>query len=505
LCAASSTDALNAYPFARDYIARKPAALKLLPDRFQNPHVLLEEREALPSQPWTAEEVAELVQFNEAMCNPRGATLARKLSDTATLAVVTGQQPSLFVSPMYVLYKAFTAWAISCELTAQLARPVIPVFWVASDDHDFAELSQCRLPGRGGSENIGKLATRGAGVPKGSPAYDWRLDESRERLIRALDRLIPNGVAKPLTMRAIGDSLAGRATFESAFCKLLARFLGEHAMLFVAPRLAALRRRQVPILRRELEKPLGSNELVQAAGDRMRRAGYDPMIQRSAGVLNAFYMADRVRARLVARDTIHAEDTVNGHTLEGFADAGALILRLAESPERFSPNVVTRPIVQDASLPSICYVGGPGEITYFAQIAPVYARAGAFMSAIVPRAFAVLEGNTDHNHSNPEAEQMLAEVDGLREQFSREVEALRDGSSARHPHLQVAFDKTERTMQFAVDRLRGRIARHFGMGGRPGDSPSDERVLSPLTYCGDRAPEELGSEIARRITRRAAQ
>lgn len=495
-------DALNGYDFARDLFHRKPQALALLADRKDDFETLVAERRAHAPRPWSREEIAEIEAFNREAGNDVGATLAQSLADSSALAVVTGQQPTLFASPMYVLYKALTAWNFARRLADRLAAPVIPLFWVASDDHDFDELRQCWLRAPGGLENIGRLVSRGTGVPKASPAYEWALSESRDRLLGALERLLPAGHGREATLRMVTSALDQGRTFEMAFCRTLATFLGQFPMLFVPPRLMSLRRRQIPVLRHEFEALEDSNHALAAAGDRMTSAGYQPMIRRNPHTLNSFYIKDRVRARLVRSDEmIKAEDPANGTIVAQFDNLASLIDELESRPERFSPNVVTRPIVQDTALPAICYVGGPGEITYFAQVAAVFDQHRAFRSAIVFREFSLLERKDPPDQVPQQVSRLQGQVESLRKRVLRELAESEAAGSNLHPHIHVAFDKTAVAMNRTLDRLQRRIARHYGLRG-PGEGPDAERLLSPLNYCGAMAPPEITDRIVREIRSR---
>ena len=155
-------------PFARDYVTGSGRARELMAWSGGAKQLAgLVNARAEFSQPWTSEETAELKAFNLACGNAAGAVLAAKLGDPRTLVIVTGQQPNLLVSPLYVILKAMTAWHLATRLEAESGRPVVPIFWVASDDHDFEELRACRIwsLSRGLTELGGLVSRGGAGLP----------------------------------------------------------------------------------------------------------------------------------------------------------------------------------------------------------------------------------------------------------------------------------------------------------------------------------------------------
>lgn len=488
---------------------------------------------------WDADETAELESFNRECGNAAGVPLARLLADPSTLVVVTGQQPNLLASPMYVLLKAVTAWALARRLSAASGRTVVPVFWVASDDHDFHELRQCRVwsPTRGLSD-IGALVSRG-GAPEGSPAFAWRLGESADRVRGALARAVPEALANPATREAVEEALLGDPDFEAAFCRMTARLLAGVPMLFLAPRLGVMRRRQVDVLKREIAAAGETNRSVNAAAGALEDLGYRARLHRPVDALNLFVMHEGVRCRVLARGSGYHVVPPDGHTaVATFADAGALTAELELRPERFSPNVVTRPVVQDAALPTVAYVGGPGEIAYLAQTRGAYRILGVEPSAVVPRASATLldveaaallgdaagasaldEALTRLVAGDPE----LAPVAEQRRHLEASVVTGLDGLEAldamSHPHLRTAFDKTRHGVERSLRRFDERLRRHFvthGSGAawqrfvrvsglvRPGGAPQ-ERALSPLSFCASMSPEDLGAWLAGNVASDASQ
>ena len=487
---------------------------------------------------WSGDEIAELEEFNRACGNTAGVPLARRLADPATLVVVTGQQPNLLGSPMYVLYKALTAWGMAGRISARSGRPVVPVFWVASDDHDFQELRQCRVwSASRGLSHIGSIVSRG-GAPEGSPAYAWRLGGSAERLRSALTAALPEAWANPATREAVEDALLGDPDFETVFCRMAARLLHSVPVLFLAPRLRAMRRRQVAVLGREIAAAGETNRSVNAAAGALGRIGYSAQLHRPVDALNVFLMHEGVRCRVLSRGRGYHVVPPGGHdAVAMFADAEALLEELERNPDRFSPNVVTRPVVQDDALPTVAYVGGPGEIAYLAQTREAYRILRVEPSAVVPRASATLLDaeaadllGDDAGGSALEAalarlvaaDPDLASVARQRRLLAEAVDAGLAGMQAldavRHPHLRTAFEKTRRSVEWSLERFDERLKRHFVAHGhgadwrrfvrvsglvRPGGARQD-RTLSPLSFCASMSPEDLGAWLAENLVPDAA-
>ena len=531
--------------FAADYIGGKPEAAWFLPSRVENLSGLVAARET-SWVPLTRDEARELVDFNVEAGNHAGGRLVEALAQPGALAVVTGQQPNLLASPLYILYKALTACAVARELQAALGRSVIPIFWVASDDHDFQELRDCWIPAPDGSmHNLGLLVSRGAGIAPGSAAFQWDLTASAPRVLSALTHLMP---ARP-------DWLPQtcRGTFEESFCGLLARFLCDNPIVLLAPRLSFMRRRQSRTLERELLDPGPAFGALQARAAQLAARGYEASIHRDPDVLNAFYLRDGIRGRLVRVGAdVRCENPSDGGTLCHFT-RDELMRELRDRPERFSPNVVTRPVVQDAALPVLAYVGGPNELAYMAQLGPVYELHGVAPSIAIPRKSAlVLDRRTRDGlrcigidvtaireiapavtgaelasratslldahlrtallPHDSELADLEADARVLESDLQQRIASLRSRGAAQHPHLQRGIDKTERTLRLGVERFRRRLVRQLAQRDTPAwqtysrarnmltpFGQPQERILSPIAFLADRTPQSLAAELQARL------
>ena len=561
------------YPFARDWTAGHGAARQLMPwlSGADAPawRAAVAARDARPAPALGPDAIRQIQDYNGALGNPVGARLAARLAQPGALAIVTGQQPNLLASPLYILYKALTAWAMAKALQAELGggRPVVPIFWVASDDHDFQELRSCivPLPGGGitgltdgmearraashrldgGVRDLGELVSRGANTPPSSPAYEWDLAESAPRLRQAAAEAFPGAagrVAAALVHRALREPGAcGRVTFESAFGRVLAALLGDsRAVVMVAPRLPFLRQGGAPILRASFENPALAGALVADRAAAMADAGYRALLHRVEGVLDAFLIHGRSRLRLSLAVPVAPGQRPHPDAEVRATDPAtrAIVLRmkhaellheLDRAPQRFSPNVVTRPMVQDAVLPIVAYVGGPGEVGYLAQLGPVYEAFHTPRAAVTLRASATLVDDDTAAAlaalglppdlagldaralmdrllaADPETGKLLDGTRELEARLAAGLEALRFAPGARHPHVEIALEKTGRAMRHALDRLRGRLGRRLAAEGTaawrttaaaagmlsPVGKPQ-ERVLSPLAFLkGREEPEDL--------------
>jgi len=519
-------------PFARDFVTGSGRAREMMgwPGGAEQLAGTVHSRPDF-SQPWTPKEIAELEAFNRVCGNGPGAALAVKLGDSRTLAIVTGQQPNLLASPFYVVLKAMTAWHLAARLEAETGRPVVPIFWVASDDHDFEELRACRVwSPSSGITALGGLVSRGGARPD-SPAFEWHLKDSATRLMEAMAQGAPEAWNHAPTRAAIENALEGGPDFETSFCRLAARFLAATPMLFLVPRLTSMRHRQIDVLAREIDLAGETNRVVNEAAVLMESRGYHAQLRRPSNALNFFYIHESVRCRVLVRpkgDRFEVVDS-SGEVVLRFPDAEGLKAELLRNPERFSPNVVTRPVVQDAALPVVAYVGGPGEIAYLAQTRGVHELLGVVPSPVVPRASATLltdeaDGLLGGGTEPQDLEAALARLtasDALLGPLVKQrmalaavvdegLRAMEMTDAAQHPHIESAFMKTRAGVERSLAQLDRRLQRHFHSRGsgdewawftrvanlvRPGGG-SQERMLSPLSFCATMSPEDFGAWLA---------
>ena len=301
--------------------------------------------------------VADLhAQYAEAGLTPGPAVAAslEALSAADTLTVVTGQQPGLMGGPLYTLYKTVGAIALARWLTARLGRRVVPVFWMASEDHDWAEVNAAGLSW-----------TDTARYPA-----EWS---------GAVGRLVLDARADALATvhpRVAAAYTPGR-TWAQAFAALWHGLFAEHGLIVMDADRPALKRLALPLWADELgeRRSLAALEQQTAA---LAAAGYAPQIQGRA--VNLFYLSEAGRHRIVYTNGTYGAE---GHARQW--NRAEVLAELHVAPERFSPNVVLRPVYQEWLLPNVAYLGGWAEVQYWAQLGGVFAQAGVPYPVVLPR------------------------------------------------------------------------------------------------------------------------
>jgi len=295
-------------------------------------------------------------------------------------AVVTGQQVGLFLGPLFTLYKAASAVAVARALAAESGTEVVPIFWIQNEDHDLPEIAECHVPGAAGEPCALRLECAPQRRSLAHLALPAEVADCLARLRAEIGRL-PH--ADEHLGRLERHYRAG-AGWSAAFAGLLAELFAGEGLVLLDPRDPAIARAAAPVHRRALEQ---AGELAAALLERNRvlaDAGFAPAVHVRAGAPLSFFHPEGAagpRFRLEPAGDGFAEIGGQGHHT-----SVELLAALARDPLCFSCSALLRPIAQDALLPTAAYVAGPGEVAYFAQLAPLYAAYGLRQPLVVPRA-----------------------------------------------------------------------------------------------------------------------
>lgn len=355
----------------------------------------LEARAAQLPAPLAAEEIAEMRE-QHARWGADQATLDAldRLADPAARVIVTGQQPALLAGPLLVVYKTMAAIDLARRLAQR--RPelhFVPVFWVASEDHDFDEIRRVFWPGHSGqleefliSQSLWNSGQMIGGIPTESLV---------SRLKAQIDASTYKTEFGSEIFSLVEEAYGGKETLESGFCRLMLRIFAGTGLVIVSPLARWVRRRAAAILRTEFEAPGVSSRALIERGEALANAGITPSLHRVPEAINAFWVDNENRRHTLRLENgevqraLPQNDEAN-HIDQPPIPPDGLLRMLAEDPMQFSANVVTRPLVQDAILPTVAQVVGPGEAAYLGQVETVYPRFGVFAPVRWPRPQAIL-------------------------------------------------------------------------------------------------------------------
>jgi bacillithiol synthase len=294
--------------------------------------------------------------------------------EAGAVAIVSGQQVGLFSGPAYSFYKALTAAHWARQLTER-GTAVVPIFWLATEDHDLAEVNHCFWMGR---EGLARLDLPEEESASGKRVGEIALGAPVEKLVEAALEML-NGASYELVAQALRESYRPAETFGSAFGKLMARLLAHRGIVFLDPLDSRFHRLAAPVYRRAAEHAEELTRGLIARNKELERDGFHAQVKVTQQSTLLFANVDGHRLPLRRK---------NGGFLAGEQKftLPELYAAIENSPERFTPNVLLRPIIQDSLLPTAGYVSGPAETAYFAQAEIVYKRLAKPMPAILPRA-----------------------------------------------------------------------------------------------------------------------
>lgn len=308
----------------------------------------------------------------------REAALER-LRAPGALAVTTGQQPGLFTGPLYTVHKALSAAALARVLEDRWGRPVVPVFWSAADDHDFAEASEASWLGADGSVVTVTLPARPTDAPL-TPMYREPLGAGLAPALASLEQSLPASEFREATLDWLRRHYQPEATVAGAYAGAMAELVAAAGVVVLDSAHPAVKRAAAPLVLRALEEAAGLDEDLdrhaEAQGVSSRTSG----ITVGDGASLVMLEGAQGRDRLVAHDG--GFTTRRSRERFGIDDLRRIA---AEEPTRLSPNVLLRPVVESALLPTVSYLAGPGELRYFGLTLPVYHRLGVARQLPLPR------------------------------------------------------------------------------------------------------------------------
>ena len=308
----------------------------------------------------------------------RDAALAR-LRRPGAVAVTTGQQPGLLTGPLYAIYKALSSAALARTLERQWQRPVIPVFWVAGDDHDFAEASQASWIAADGTLRRVTLPPRPADAPL-TPMYQEPLGPAMDDIFAILESDLGAFEFREWTLEWLRRHYHSSATIAHSFAEALSELLAPAGVICLDSTHPAVKKAAAPHLIDALARSQQLDRALRERFEELRVTGLDPGVPVADGATLVMLEGQQGRDRLVRVDgrfqTRRSGEAFGLEELERIARTEA---------ERLSPNVLLRPVIESALLPTVAYVAGPSELKYLALTTPIYQLMGVPRQQVAPR------------------------------------------------------------------------------------------------------------------------
>ena len=311
---------------------------------------------------------------------PRAREAGRLLADSRTVAIVTGQQAGLFGGPLFTLLKALTALKLANQVSRDHSVPVVAIFWIDAEDHDWEEIRSCTVFDADLTPRTVSLPPRPGAEP--APVATIKLDDAVVGALDETERVLPPTAFREDLLAELRRSYAPGTGMADAFGQWLEQVLGGRGLVVYDSSDARSKPLVSSVFARELSMPGQTVKLASLAGSDLIACGYHAQVHPQDDSAALFRIEGGRRA-------IRRQD---GQFIVGDErfPTDALLRQATERPTGFSPNVLLRPVVQDTIFPTICYVAGPNELAYLGQLRGVYQHFGVPMPLMYPRASATL-------------------------------------------------------------------------------------------------------------------
>jgi bacillithiol synthase len=382
----------------------------------------------------------------------------------------------LFTGPLYTIYKALSAVKLAGCLRQRNTKAV-PVFWIAAEDHDFVEVAKAEFIARDCQLSQVEVAT--TLHSEGQPVGNVNLDDSIERVIDQAWDLLPASEFASDMKELLRNSWKPGAGYADSFATMMTSLLGHYGLVFLDPLDSDLKQVAAPLYASAIRKAPQIATSIEERSRELESAGYHAQVMASANSFPLFLHNDAgARGAVVRTDSgeYHAKSTNESYSIEQLAELAL------EQPERFSPNVTLRAVVQDYLLPTIAYYGGAAEIAYFAQTAEAYRVLERPATPILPRSsLTMIERHTGRvleryglkvadlydgqesvikrvveEHLSAGTATLFSETES---NVNTELDKLRNALEAIDPTLANALETGRKKINYQLDGLRSRFVR----------------------------------------------
>ncbi len=387
------------------------------------------------------------------------------------LTAVTGQQVGLFGGPLFSIFKALTAVKLA-EQATKAGVDCVPIFWLATEDHDLAEVNHVSLVSEAGVPE--RLAIDSHGL-QDAPVGTIRLGSEIAPVVERAAALL--GDSDVTTW--LREAYRPEETMGTAFARLMAHLFADWGVILLDQADPAFHELAKPILRQAVERSAELDDALLARGTALEAAGYHQQVKVTSATTLVFEIKNGVRT-VVRRKS----DGATGEFMVGEerSTATELLNRIESNAGNFSPNVLLRPVVQDYLLPTLAYTGGAAEVAYFAQAAVVYERLLGRVTPVLPRFSATLVEQKaqrlleryrltlpDLFHGPEKLRELLAtrtlpsDLQGrfaeAKAALEKSLGAIRETLARLDPTLVDAASNAEEKMKYQLTQLEARAAR----------------------------------------------
>jgi len=400
----------------------------------------------------------------ESVIVPPGADGARleRFVEEGGYMVTTGQQPGLFGGPLYNVSKALSAARLAEALEKRLGRPVVTLFWVSSEDHDWEEA--CHADVIGVDNELHRVAVAPPDSSVTPPIHRIRLRNGSAEAIDEFLGYLPQTDFSDAYFALLRDSFAPGRTLAEGFHSTLQHLLGRFGVFFTDGVLPSVKQASLPLLLDELDRAEELEGVLRATATGIEEAGYALQVPVLEGGVNLFLEGPAGRERIYREDGAYRLRTSGERLTRDDVRA-----RSERDPSVLSPNVLLRPVVESWIFPSLAYVGGPGEMAYFAELREYFRAHGIEMPVVYPRWAAT---------------PVESKIRKVLDKFGLEPEAL------RRPFHEVAGDIAREEVPAEVRAALGKLRGSIGSGLadlKKAVATVDKTLAGPVQQTGTQA------------------
>ena len=375
-------------------------------------------------------------------------------------AMVTGQQVGLFGGPLFSIFKALSAVKLAEQATSA-GIDCVPVFWLATEDHDLAEVNHIALlSSEGPPEKIAASSQGTTDAPVGTIRFGAEIEAAVEQAATLL--------GDTEVTAWLRESYRPGETLGSGFARLFARLFANWGVILLDPADKEFHLLARPLFHSAIEKAPELDQALLARGRSLENAGYHQQVKVTAASTLLFEVNNG--ARTVVRRKANGVNGGEFQIGQEKLSKRQLLERIQQAPENFSPNVLFRPVVQDFLLPTLAYIGGAAEVAYFAQVEVAYEKLLGRVTPVLPRFSATLVepkaervltryqlGLTDV-FLGPERVREIIAARSLPADLQTQFSEARSGTESSMTALRASVEKLDSTLVRAADRAAARIA-----------------------------------------------
>jgi bacillithiol biosynthesis cysteine-adding enzyme BshC len=454
---------------AYDYIYDYDKVREFFAGDFRDEKAYTLQAEKVQSRNYKRKELAAILEESNTSygCGTKTVGNIKQILEDKTCTVVTGQQVGLFSGPLYTIYKALTAIRLAESLGEMGLGNFVPVFWMASDDHDFEEIDHITLLNR--ESEIVDIKYPWHSIRPKKPVSNIMLTTEISDCIQQLNTHTHDSEFKPEILSQLGTAYQPDRSFADAFAQWMTRLFSRYGLILIDASNPDLKDLGKEIFYTEIAENSPSTQCALETSQRLSQKNYSTQIPLHEGLLNLFLVEDERNSIQFEDDDFYIKGTQQIYKRE------ELLQLLETKPHEFSPNVLLRPLYQDTLLPTVAYVGGLSEVAYFAQTKGVYKRFDLPMPIIYPRkSLTLIEKNVDKvlQVYHLSVQDMWQDADAKINKIAREKlpESLGKTFKSTASHLDKDFAEVKRevstfepTLKKTVDLTFGKIHRQLSL------------------------------------------